>query len=255
MDLKRKLFLGILIVALICTVFACAHALTVTLPVTYGSVNIHSTVLNDEQWLFLPAFANSEKLPLEWLPSEAENVRLAETAEGEKLYVMQSENLRTVFLFSDDPISHGREYIENCSNHQNRTTGRMAIVDPSGRVNYTDRLRQLRGRGNGTWLMAKKAYQFKLENRFDLLQTSKASEAARTWVLLAESSSMNFLHNKLAYDMGLELGLENAPHSEYVDLYYDGEYRGTYLLASMSRTMINSLKAGTSKMVRPCWRS
>ena len=225
---KRLLMLAAL--CLLCV--GAAQGESFTLQATFGKVDILPVELNGEQWLFLPAFADADALGLEWLDAEPdeEGVRRAQK-DGEGLYVMQSPNLRTVFLFSDDPVNEGRFYIENCDRHVNRTTGRMAVVDADGRVDLVERLRQLRGRGNGTWMLEKKPYQIKLENRVDLLKTGDDSEKNRTWVLLAQATDLTALRPRIALDLGLELGVASSSRSEYVNLYYDGEYLGLYLLA------------------------
>lgn len=214
------------------------------LPVAGGNAEIVPVRVEDNWWLFLPAFADVDTLQVRagGAPAtlvlgepEEEYIYPAEIAleDGETLEisVMQSANLRSVFLYSDDPVNQGRDYIDNCEKHVNRTTGSIAIVDAQGVITHADRLTQLRGRGNSTWrLCEKKAYQFKLENRADLLRTGDPAERNRTWVLMADAIDGTLLHNRVALDMALELGISETARSEHVDLYYDGEYRGTYLL-------------------------
>ena len=198
-----------------------------------GYVDVLTTTLEGEKWLFLPSFADQDDLKLDWLDGapDAEGVRRGTAKDGSVVHVMQSQNLRSLFLFSADPVNQGRAYIDGAVRHSLSTTGSMAIVDVDGTVDHSDSLRQLRGRGNGTWERDKKPYQFKLESRADLLKTGDKSERGRTWVLLADVSDPTMLHNRVALDLALEIGLEETSHSEHVDLYYDGEYRGLYLLA------------------------
>lgn len=216
------------------------------LPVNQGTVEIHSTELNEEPWLFLPAHADRAQLSLrvegvgevqcsELLETDEEGVFLTSVLgeEGDalfELHVMQSENLRALYLFSDDPISHGREWLEDCPRHENETTGAMALIAADGDVDHVNEISKLRGRGNGTWKHDKKAYQIKLESKDDLLDTGIKAERSRTWVLLAGATDTTFLHDRITFDLALEMGLSESSLSEYVDLYYDGEYRGTYLL-------------------------
>ena len=191
-------------------------------PVQGAQVDIRASVVDGETWLLLPAFADQAKMQL---------FDGDQPVTDADVQIMQSENLRALFLLSDDPVSQGREYIDNCERHEHFTTASMALVDADGHVDHAGKIRKLRGRGNGTWGGSKKPYQFKLDEPMDLLDTGLASEMERTWVLLAESSTQTMLHNRITLDMGLELGLSETSHSEHVDLYYDGEYRGTYLLA------------------------
>ena len=207
-----------------------AYAQTFSLPVAGGSVEIAVQELYGQKWIFLPAFADREALFPDAVDM-GDGFWTAADEAGESVFVLQSANLRALFLMSDDPVNQGRAFVEDGLEHLNAATGRMMIVDADGTVDHADSLRQLRGRGNGTWHHAKKPYQFKLEEKADLLQTGDPNEKNRTWVLLAEATDGTLLHNKLAFDLGLELGMQNTSHSEHVDLYYDGEYRGTYLLA------------------------
>ena len=70
----------------------------------------------------------------------------------------------------------------------------------------------------------------KIENTADLLKTGNQENLSRTWILLSETFDGTLLRNRIALDMALEMGAE-ASETEFVDLYYDGEYRGVYLLA------------------------
>lgn len=217
--------------------------LTATLAAEQGDITVNAMRIGEVDWLFLPAFADAGSLEF---MLDGERVSWEKTAEeehavigsicrnGEKLmevHVMQSAQLRSLFLFSDDPVHQGRAYIESSPTHDHETTGSVAIVDANGTVDYSGRLRQLRGRGNGTWGYPKKPYQIKLEEKVDLLKTGIPEEANRTWTLLAAATDATLMHNRVAFDMALEMGMAQTSLSEFVDLYYDGEYCGTYLLA------------------------
>lgn len=228
-------------------------------------IPLASTVIDGEAWLFLPAYGDMTRLrlsltdyedaalywegtqtvpyaanePLDWLTLSQETeagvhtASLIREATGEALltlHVMQSANLRALYLWSDDPEQCGREWLEDCERHERSTTASMALISAEGRISHAGDITKLRGRGNGTWEEAKRGYQFKLDIKADLLDTGMPDERNKTWVLLANASDPTMLHNRIALDMGLELGLQETSHSEYVDLYYDGDYRGTYLL-------------------------
>lgn len=204
-------------------VCVCASACAVSLPAGAGTVEIMPRMHGEEAWLYLPAFADVQSL----YPG-AQEAGGVWADEESGLHLMQSENIPALFLFSDDPENEGREYIESTEDHSTCTTASMALVDADGTVIHSGDIRKLRGRGNGTWKNHKKPYQFKLEDRADLI---KNGQKARTWVLLSESTDGTLLHNRIALDMALEMGMEETSHSRHVDLYYDGDYRGTYLLA------------------------
>lgn len=212
------------------------------LPVGGKQVEIRAELIDEEYWLFLPAFAQIEELSvsgaeLEWWDTEPDedglwyaDIVLSEE-ESLTVNVMRGENLRALFLFSDDPVNYGREYIDNAANkYENTATASMSLVSTQGNIDHADRIPSFRIRGNWTRSWPKKAYQMKLENRADLLDTGNADNRSRTWVLLAECLDSTLLHNRIVSDLALELGA-GAMESEYVDLYYDGCYRGVYLLS------------------------
>lgn len=224
---------------------ACAEEYTAVVPVKGAQVELRtSLIVNEEEeteeaWLFLPAFADVNALLVkhsdaDWqlIPSEDEdNVWLYESADGEhQIHVMKSAHLRSMFLFSDDPENKGREYIESDPQHMLEATGEIALVNAEGAVDYAGRLERIRGRGNSTWKLPKKSYLLKLEDKYDLLLTGNPEERNRSWLLISNAYDGSLLHNQIAMDLALEMGLSGNSRSEQVDLYYDGEYRGTYLL-------------------------
>ena len=146
--------------------------------------------------------------------------------------MMQSSSVKTMYLISDNPIEKGRSFIEASSDHSAKATGSMLLADANGAVVYDDGLTQIKGRGNSTWGIGnKKPYQIKLEKKTNLLAIGGKANKAKTWVLLANSGDSTLLHNQIASNLAQQLGLSSSPEMEPIDLYYDGEYRGSYLLS------------------------
>ncbi len=239
--MKRFLLLLVTVLLMAAAPVCAAFAQDVfTLQTSNGSVPLHTQTIEEEVWLFLPAFAQLDQLSvegaqLEWWDTEPDEDGLwyVDVICGEdvtEVYVMRSENLPALFLFSDDPVNEGIGYIEGDISHEAFTTATLAMVNVDGTLRHAETIANLRGRGNWTWNWPKKAYQIKLENRVDLLNTGDSANRARTWVLLAEGLDSTLLHNRITSDLAKELGL-SAMDSEFVDLYYDGAYRGTYLLS------------------------
>ena len=240
----------LLLAALLCLMMPAARA-QVRWQGADGLVWTDSVTIGQEEWLFLPSGTDLSALSLDgatvdWLaaPRVEPNTRELKGGEalpgvytrlwkGQPLRVAVSENVRSVHLFSQDPQNHGRAWLEDCDLHQRSTTGSVAVLRADGSVSLSMPLRSLRGRGNSTWQKAeyKKPYQFKLERRADLLETGLSSERSRTWVLLSNELDISMLQNRLALDLGRALGLSSTSRCEAVDLYYDGDYRGAYLLA------------------------
>ena len=84
-----------------------------------------------------------------------------------------------------------------------------------------------KGRGNSSWVYyEKKGYQIKFDKKTSVLGMAKAKK----WVLLANASDDSMMRNKLAFDLAEQLGMTYVPDGEYVDLWINGDYRGTYLV-------------------------
>ncbi len=241
--MKRML----LIVALLCTlgVILPAQAEVVWHDPTC-TVEVRSAVLDGEDWLFLPSGSDLSALLLEqdgqvvetdWAAVSSENRERRHVHSGlwngKPLHVMVSQNLRSLHLQSSDPEQRGREWLEDSIYHERCTTASLKILDKYGAPSYRMAIAELRGRGNSSWSWNahRRPYQFKLENRADLLETGLRHEYSNTWVLLTNDADDSLLRNQLGLDIAKELGMESTSRCEQVDLYYDGDYRGTYLLA------------------------
>lgn len=237
----KRTVLGLLAAALLCL---CAPACAQVQWHGPGVVVLaHS--LQEESWLFLPAGADLHALVLsdggepavvDWAAQSQESPDLPGVHKGEwmgePLNVMVS-TLRSVHLFSADPENEGRVWLEDCDLHQKETTGQVVMLNRDGSVFLNEALSSLRGRGNSTWQKAehKKPFQFKLTYAADVLNTGLPHERSRTWTLLSNEQDPAMLRNQVALDLAKELGLESSSRCEAVDLYYDGDYRGAYLLA------------------------
>ncbi len=84
-----------------------------------------------------------------------------------------------------------------------------------------------KGRGNSSWACyEKKGYQLKFDKKTSVLGMAKAKK----WVLLASASDDSMMRNQLAFHLADQLGMPYVPDSAYVDLWINGDYRGTYLV-------------------------
>lgn len=152
----------------------------------------------------------------------------ASVGEGEKMTfrVMQASPISTVYLTSSNS-AQGRDWVD--ASKQNIATGSMSMVSADGGSIYSGELKQIKARGNSTFTYAdKKSYQIKLNTASDLLGNQ---EQVKTWVLLASYFDATQMHDKLMKDLATKLGLAYTASCNWVNLYYDGEYRGVYLLS------------------------
>lgn len=140
--------------------------------------------------------------------------------------VMQASAIPTMYLTSSD-AAQGRDWVD--ASKSNAATGTMNLIGADGTPVYSGELKQIKARGNSTFTYApKKSYQIKLAEAGDLLGTG---EQVKTWVLLASYFDATQMHDKMVKDLATELGLAYTASCDWVNLYYDGVYRGIYLLS------------------------
>lgn len=249
---------------------ASADVQTVTASVDDQSIGLSD--VNGTQYLFLPASADLTKLPLRFEASENKGalvlsgdkssltldaaeqsvdltalasetdgcyVVTARIGGGDALTVrvMQGTGIPTLYLTSDDE-NQARVWVDAAKT--NKATGTALMTSATGTTLYNGALKQIKARGNSTFLHTeKKSYQIKLSSGADLLGTG---EQVKTWVLLAGYFDATQMHDKLVKDLAAQLGMSYTASCGWVNLYYDGEYRGVYLLSEkndISKTSVN----------------
>lgn len=157
--------------------------------------------------------------------SYAVNVKIGDY-KGIQLRFMHGENIPSMFINSSD-INKDRNFIDSVKG--NETTGNLTLINASGNAIYDGALTQIKARGNSTFAYYdKKAYQIKLSEKSDLLGND---EKVKTWVLLANYGDATLMHDKLMKDLAADMGIKYTADSDWVNLWYDGEYRGVYLLS------------------------
>lgn len=261
-SIKRILITSAIILTLsVCfavTSFAADSSISFMANAGDANTVIKTQTVNDKEYLFLPSSADLSELTL--YHDNAANVTLSTdngtvavksgvafdltalfTAEQDEytvtvnkdgtemsLTIMKSANVRSMYLVSDDPVNYGRAWVD--TSKSNEATGLISLVGTDGEVDNTDKLTQLKGRGNATFEnFEKKPYQIKLKNKVDLISGQK-SEENKKWVLLANAADNTLIHNSATFALANALNMPYTPNYEPIDLYYDGEYRGAYLL-------------------------
>ena len=107
----------------------------------------------------------------------------------------------------------------------------LRIVLPDGRVDYESERVAVRGRGHSTFTKPKKPYAIKLEKKSGLLGMAPG----KRWVLLANFMDHSLMRNSLAFSMAALTGLEWTPDWRFVNVVYNGQPRGCYLLCEQVR--------------------
>ncbi len=85
---------------------------------------------------------------------------------------------------------------------------------------------QIKGRGNSSWGWTKKPYRLKFEEKVKPLGMTKG----KSWVLLSNGQKGSLMSNAVGMKAANLMGASAANHIVPVDLYLNGEYRGSYNL-------------------------
>jgi len=114
-------------------------------------------------------------------------------------------------------------------NRDDRIPGTISITNVDEEFALEQTPMRIRGRGNSSWnYMAKKPFRIRFDSPVALLD---AGHAARDWTFIANHSDKAMMRNYSAYFMAsLMDGMPYAPFARFVDVYFNGEYQGVYML-------------------------
>ncbi len=154
----------------------------------------------------------------------------------------------SLYITSEDPVEKGRAWVEASPDKTNKAKGSIKLYDEKGVIIFEGEATQIKGRGESSWKGEKKPYQIKLSEKTDLLSTGDEANKSKTWILLANYYDHSNMRNMLAFDLAAAIGMKNPIEYKMVNLYYDGEYRGLYMLCEKvmigsGRLEINDLEA------------
>ena len=96
---------------------------------------------------------------------------------------------------------------------------------------------QIRGRGNSSWSWPKKPYRLKFAEKVKPLGMTKG----KSWVLLSNYQTGSLMSNAIGMKAANLMGASAANHIVPVDLYLNGEYRGSYNLTEKVGLSNNSV--------------
>ena len=128
----------------------------------------------------------------------------------------QRTDVPSVYIETENrrSITSKEQYI-NCT---------LIYVDGESMLRYENT--QIRGRGNSSWWNAdKKSYRVKFANKERFLGEGFAN--AKSWTFLANHGDKTMIRNALTYDLGRFMGMKFCPAARFVDVYLNGDYRGT----------------------------
>ncbi|MDO4562438.1 MAG: CotH kinase family protein [Clostridia bacterium] len=216
------------------------------------SYDIYATYKGSVAYFFMPSTASREKINITVLNTNGERTTLAPNAEQ---LVLNNVLYPVCIMYSDLPAMYIEideqygtlEKMNTSSDHSEFCYGDMRLDVPQAlaeargwKETYVSEEKEedsygtmkMRGRGNTTWSTyfdSKKPYQIRTENKLNLLEMGDAKK----WLLIkneAVRADVLRVYQKMALDLARELGIQYTPQSEFIDLYINGEYLGTYLV-------------------------
>ena len=199
-------------------------------------------------YFFLPGYARNRGLVLEKADGGSIQIGSRHVKEGDVLLDVAEEetyqityldrrgetvfSMPLVFLYSADlPVlslttkSGEMTAIEEEKGYEE--SGTVQLLDLNGGELYEGTAESIRGRGNSTWGLAKKPFQFKLSKKADLFGFGEA----KTWNLIANGYDETRLRNRIAMELAREIGMSYVPESQMIDLYINHVYYGNYYLS------------------------
>ena len=111
-------------------------------------------------------------------------------------------------------------------NRISRTDHHCSVTITDGTTQLKDAEGQIRLRGNSTSNRPKRPFTLHLDEEFPVCGMPSAS----AWILLANYYDKTMLRNALAFSITEESALTWTPHSRFVELWFNNEYKGTYQL-------------------------
>lgn len=227
----------------------------ITLSLENDTHNFHVTLWQSDTgtcYFFLPGFAKDTGLLLKDHDNNAIYINDVQIQETDVLQGISEEDSYTLsvldpegnillhrtllFMYSSSlPVmslttkSGNLEYINADKSHEE--PGTTALFDETGHTLYEGSVKAIRGRGNSTWGLSKKPYQFKLNEEADFFGFGQAS----SWNLIANGYDQTKLRNQIATDLATELGMDYVPEGQMIDLYINHTYYGNYYLTEKIR--------------------
>ena len=98
----------------------------------------------------------------------------------------------------------------------------------------------IKGRGNSSWKFPKKPFRLKFDEKISLLGMHKD----KSWVLLPNYNDKSMIRNSLAFYMSSISNIDYTPESHFVDLVFNEQYWGTYLLCEKLKIAKHRVNVG-----------
>ena len=158
--------------------------------------------------------------------------RKGEIQEQADLTVYCAGQIPTLFINTQsgslDALNSDQSVREQCS---------YLVCLPDGSRDCSGRC-EIHGRGNSSWKEDKKQYSINLSSERSVL----GMESSRKFALIANTSDSSFLRNKITFDLAALCRMPASPQSAFVNVYFNGQYHGLYLMAQRPNAKDGSVR-------------
>lgn len=183
-------------------------------------MELESPLSNDEICLkYEPVGVESEYR--EYSISFEENADGGNLIESGILRVMHSGNIPCMFINTEsgncENIDADKNNIENMD---------VTVFDTTGKLLFTDVRGLIFGHGNRSFSKDKKPYTITLSKEAPLFGMHTSDK----WILISNVCDGTGIQNAITYNMARNAGMNYVPKFQYVDLYLNSMYHGTYLV-------------------------
>ena len=206
-------------------------------------IELYEDETENHFYMFLPSYASSQNTRIRILTTYPVHLDDIQLKEGMRLDVfetdydyilkvndnfigtltfMHSSNIPAVF------IETSRKDLPFLMEDKNNIDeGTVSFIWPDGEIDYAGDLDVISGRGNQSWALPKRGWSIRLPEEKELLNMRSSAR----WNLIANvCDDTNGLRNKAAHYLAEQLGMEFTARQQFVDLYIDSLYYGTYQL-------------------------
>ncbi|MDR2042284.1 MAG: CotH kinase family protein [Tannerella sp.] len=143
-----------------------------------------------------------------------------------------------VYEFNGLPIVHIDTEKQPINSTEDYVNGTLTVTNTLNGNDCTKTMR-IRGRGNSTWTyFPKKPYRIKLDEKSEMF----GMPSDKDWVLLANYSDKSLLRTAASFELSRLVGLPWTPRMQYVDVFLNGNYEGSYLFGEHVKAASNRVQ-------------
>lgn len=150
---------------------------------------------------------------------------------GDDSKLFQLTNLPTIILHTKNEV--------DVTSKETYLKGIISVISEKGTNIFFDSM-EIKGRGNASWTFPKKPYRLKLYNKASLLGMPAIE---KNWTLINNYGDKTLMRNLLAFDLSKKLEMPYTPAGKPVDVFLNGQYKGTYQLCDYLEVASNRVPA------------